>query len=358
MKFNILIIIFIISLFLPTNLLLNSVYAEENMKEFTFFSRPIGLTWINGEFIVSSNKDGNTHLLTVSKDGLTIKPFAPSLSGKGEMYFALSHGKVGFPEGYIYVSSGNSIYEIDPTGNEVRLFSTPFEEMGLGYIAFDTIGTWGNLLYAVNYNGLLWSIDSDGTATLVLDLGNDLLPESIDFATEDFGDFGGDMLIALEMDGKVIAISDENPDQIVVLLEFDDESPERVLTIPPESDLFVAQYDKNSVVKLSADVFSNYVGGLVVITEGEYGEQGSITVLEADGNVIEIITIVEGIDNIHFEGAVFVSSTSTENISNITSVEIIQIYTQTDIMLIGLTIFAVLIFVVVVIRNQKKPKLS
>lgn len=354
MKFNIFIIIFIISLFLPTTLFLNSVYADVNMEEFTFFSRPIGLTWINGEFIVSSNKDGNTHLLTVSKDGLTIKPFAPSFSGKGEMYFALSHGKVGFPEGYIYVSSGNSIYEVDPTGNEVRLFSTPFEEMGLGYIAFDTTGTWGNLLYAVNYNGLLWSIDSDGTATLVLDLGNDLLPESIDFAPEDFGDFGGDMLIALEMDGKVIALSDENPDQIVVLIEFDDESPERVLVIPPESDLFVAQYDKNSVVKLSADVFSNYVGGLVVITEGEYGEQGSITVLKADGNVIEIITIVEGIDNIHFEGAVFVS---TNDLETIIIVETIQTYTQTDILLISFSVVAVLVFMVVVIKIRKKPKL-
>lgn len=353
MKFNVCTIFFILFLFFTSTILLTTVYGEISMDEFTSFNKPVGLAWINGEFIVSS-QNGDTHLLKVSRDGQTIEPFAPSFSGEGEVYIALSHGKAGFPEGYIYVSSGNSIYEIDSSGNEVRLFSTPFEAMGLGYIAFDTIGTWNNLLYAVNFNGLLWAIDSNGDATLVLDLGNDLLPESIDVAPIDFGDFGGDLLIALEMDRKIIAISDENLSQITVLLEFDGESPERVLVIPAESDLFIAKYEENSVVKLSANLFSNYVGGLVVITEGEYGEEGSITFLEADENVIVVTPVVGGIENPHFEGAVFVSTTVIETI---TIVENISTLTQTDMILIGFSIITVLVLIVVVIRIRKKPKL-
>jgi hypothetical protein len=37
-----------------------------------------------------------------------------------------------------------------------------------------------------------------------------------------------------------------------------------------------------------------------VITEGEYGKQGSITLLQADDGVITIIKMSEGIENPHF----------------------------------------------------------
>ena len=345
-------ILFITILFFPVVFLIGPVFAEVNMEEFSSFNKPVGLAWTNGAFIVSS-RNGDTHLLKVSRDGQTIEPFAPSFSGEGEVYFAISKGKSGFPEGYIYVSSGNSIYKIDPTGNEVTLFSTPFEQMGLGYIAFDTVGSWGNLLYAVNFNGLLWSIDSEGNANLVLDLGNDLLPESIDFAPLDFGGYGGDMLIALEMDRKVIAISDEDPGQVTVLIEFVDESPERVLVIPADSDLYIAKYDENLVVKLAAGYFSGYEGGIVVITEGEYGERGSITILEADGNVIVVTKVAESTDNPHFEGAVFVNPTIFETVTATTTV---QAFSQTSILFVVFSIIAVIALTVVFVRGRKSPK--
>ncbi|MDP7657838.1 MAG: hypothetical protein QF812_01340 [Nitrososphaerales archaeon] len=352
MKIMLFTMFFIVLLSFPAALLVHPAFAEVNMEEFVSFNNPVGLAWINGSFIVSST-NGDTHLLKISRDGQTIEPFAPIFSGEGEVYIAISPGKAGFPEGYLYVSSGNSIYEIDPSGNEVRLFSKPYEEMGLGHIAFDTVGTWGNLLYAVNYNGLLWSIDSDGNANLVVDLGNDLLPESIDFAPLDFGDFGGDMLIALEMGRKVIAMSDEDPGQATILIEFDDESPERVLVIPAESDLYIAKKDENLVVKIASGYFSSHQGGLVVITEGEYGEHGSITILEADGKVIVITKIAENLENPHFEGAVFVNPTVFETVTAVTTV---QDFDQTSILVLGISIVAVVALAVVLIRGQRYSK--
>ena len=352
MKIMLFTVFFIIILFFPVTLLVNPTFAEVDMEEFTSFNKPVGLAWTNGSFIVSS-RNGDTHLLKISLDGQTIEPFAPSFSGEGEVYFAISSGKSGFPEGYIYASSGNSIYEIDPSGNEVKLFSTPYEQMGLGYIAFDTVGTWGNLLYAINYNGLLWSIDSDGNANLVLDLGNDLLPEHIDFAPLDFGDFGGDMIVALEMGRRVITLSADDPSKATVLIEFTDESPERVLVIPADSDLYIAKYDENLVVKLAAGYFSGYEGGIVVITEGEYGERGSITILEADGNVIVVTKVAEGTVNPHFEGAVFVNPTIFETVTATTT---IQAFSQTSILFVVFSIIAVIALTVVFVRGRKSSK--
>jgi hypothetical protein len=184
-------------------------------------------------------------------------------------------------------------------------------------------------------------------------LGNDLLPEHIDFAPLDFGDFGGDMIVALEMARKVIALSDEDPSEATVLIEYPDESPERVIVIPAKSDLYIAKYDENLVVKLAASYFSDYEGGIVVITEGEYGEKGSITILEADGNVIVITKVAENIENPHFEGAVFVNPTIFETVTAVTTV---QAFDQTSILLVVFSIIAVVALAVVLVRGRQSPK--
>ncbi|MFQ6134383.1 MAG: hypothetical protein ACE5KU_01020 [Nitrososphaerales archaeon] len=344
--------IFIVLLIFLALFQIGPVYAEVEMEDFATFNKPVGLAWTSSGFIASSRND-ETKLVTISLDGKTVEPFAPSFSGEGEVYIAISHGKAGFPEEYIYVSSGNSIYKIDPSGSDVKLFSTPFEEMGLGYIAFDTVGTWDHLLYAVNYNGLLWAIDSGGNANLIVDLGNDLLPESIAVAPEDFGDFGGDLIISLEMGRKVIAISDEDPSQVTVLAEFPGESPERVLVIPADSNLYLAKYEENVVVKIPAGHFSGYVGGLVVITEGEAGEPGSITLLQADEGVITIVKMAEGIENPHFEGAVFVPVTAT---STVTTVMTVQAFSLNALLIIGVTVVAVVILAVVFVMRRRGRK--
>jgi DNA-binding beta-propeller fold protein YncE len=333
-----------------TLLQFNTVFAEVEMNNFTSFNKPVGLAWIDDHFLAST-RNGDTRLITVSADGERKEPFAPEFSGAGEVYIALSHGKAGFPEDYIYVSSGNSIYEIDPEGNNVRLFSTPFEDMGLGYIAFDTVGTWGNLLYAVNFNGLLWSVDSNGNAELIINMGDHLLPEHILVAPEDFGDFGGDLIISLEMDRKIVAISPEDTSTVIVLAEYPEESPERILLIPSENNLYLAKMDQNIVVEITANQFSPYTNGLVVITEGEYGERGSISVLQAEGNTIIKTILTEGEENPHYEGAVFVP---IEALAAATSKPFYQNLSTTDILVIALLIVSIIILLTVLLSKRRK----
>src|SRR5437879_2487405 len=127
-----------------------------------------GMTWDGKEFIASYGIS-NVPLINVSLDGQKVTPFAPKFVGKDECYAAVSQGKAGFPAGYLYVNFDPSIYQIDPTGSSVTVFSTPPGSSRIAYVAFDTVGTWGYALFALDDNGLLWSIKSDGTAKV---LGN------------------------------------------------------------------------------------------------------------------------------------------------------------------------------------------
>jgi len=346
-------IIIVAAIFLSSLLQAGPVQAQEvNMEKFVSLTKPVGLTWVDGSFIASSREGNITKLVKISLDG-KIEPFAPSFKGEGEVYIAVSPGKAGFPQGYLYVLSGNSIYEIDPSGSKIRFFSKPLATMGLGYIAFDTVGTWGNLLYAVNFNGPLWKINSNGNATLVADLGNDLLPESIAFAPKDFGSYGGDMIVSLEMGRKVIALSQGNPLRATVLVEFRGESPERVLVVPPDSDLYVAKYDENSIVKVSANHFSGYNGSLVVLTEGEAGEKGSITLLKANGTTIEVAKMVEGLPNPHFEGAEFVPLHPAKTVTELTTV---QNLSTGDFSVLSIMAVALVILAGVFIWTRRHPR--
>jgi hypothetical protein len=323
------------------------------MDEFASLNQPVGLVWTDAGFIASFREGDETKLVRISVDGKTIEPVAPSFTGEGEVYIAVSSGKAGFPEGYLYVSSGNSIYVIDPSGNDVRLFSTPFEAMGLGYIVFDTVGTWGNLLYAVNYNGLLWRIDSNGNADLVIDLGNDLLPEHILVLPEDFGSFEGDLLVSLEMGRKIIAISNDDISRATVLAEFPEESPERVLIVPSESNLYLAKYEENVIVRIPAYRFNGYEGWLAVVTEGEAGENGSITLMKAEDQIITIIKMADGMASPHFEGATFVPMSAIQTVTQMTTV---QTLSTSDLAVLGGMAAAITVLIFVFVQKRHRPK--
>ncbi len=345
-------IIIVVTVIAASLLQATPVQAQVNMEKFVTITKPVGLTWVDGSFIASSREGNITRLLKISLDG-KIEPFAPTFTGEGEVYIAVSPGTAGFPQGYLYVSSGNTIYEIDPSGSKVRPFSKPLETMGLGYIAFDTVGTWGGLLYAINFNGPLWRISSSGNATLVTDLGNDLLPESITFAPKDFGDYGEDMIISLEMGRKVIALSQGDPMRATVLVEFRAESPERVLVVPPDSDMYVAKYDENVIVKVAASHFSGYAGSLVVVTEGEAGEKGSITLLKANGTTIAIAKMVEDLPNPHFEGAAFVPLFPTRTVTEMLT---IQNFSMGDFSVLGVMVVTIVILAGVFLWTKRHRK--
>ncbi|MDA4128907.1 MAG: hypothetical protein OK422_05595 [Thaumarchaeota archaeon] len=298
----------VVALFLLATLPSVASSLAPTPTRFHVSSHVVGLVWTGHEFI-ASYRDGTTKLLRASGNGSTIEPFAPAFTGQGEVYIALSAGEAGFPSGYLYMSSGGSVYQADPQGKTVKSFSN-VSKSTLEFIAFDETGAWGHDLLALSASGEVWTIDSRGLPNLVTSLGDNLVPEGITVAPSTFGSYGGNLIVSLEARHSVIAISHDNPLANRTLATIPGEAPERVLVIPAGEALYVAKYDDGSVVGFGAGNFSSVVGSILMITEGESGQTGSLTVLTAAGNNVTASRIFEDHTSPHFEGAAFASSFS------------------------------------------------
>jgi hypothetical protein len=186
-------------------------------------------------------------------------------------------------------------------------------------VAFDTVGTWGYVLFALDDNGLLWSVTSDGTAKVIGNVSvfaNEqssrlgLKPEGIAVAPRSFGAYGGYLFVTLEGAGRILAVP-PNDTKVMPVVMMPGEEPERVLQIPAASDLYLAEFDTGARLRVPAANFSNYVGSLLVITEGENEPNGTLTVLQPAGNTITTTRIGAVTGRPHFEGASFVPTTAS-----------------------------------------------
>jgi len=281
-----------------------AVFSKAGVQSFASLPKPVSVTWTGSAFIASS-RDGITKLVNVGIDG-SVQPFATSFTGEGEVYVAVSPGQAGFPAGELFLCSGDSVYEVDPSGASSRLVSTPAKGTTINFLAFDGDGSWGFLLYALGTGGQLWAIDPSGRANLVTNLGAGLTPEGIAVAPPAFGKFAGDMLVSMEGSHSVVAIPRSDPSNFTTLANFPGEAPERVMLIPANSDLFLAKYDQGVIVRMNSSAFSSYAGSLLVITEGEAGQTGSINILKAAGSNVTVVKVFQDPASPHFEGAAFV----------------------------------------------------
>jgi hypothetical protein len=281
------------------------------MAPHTWIKSPVGLEFTGEFFLVSSTKDEIVTLKKIKYDGSRIEDFAQSFSSQGEVYIAISKGLGDFKDGYIYVNSVDKIIEISPDGSRISEFATPLPGNSVMYLAFDGEGFWDNNLIAVNGNGDVWEIDSDGATSFVASLGNDMFPESIVVAPADFGSLAGHILISEEWGNKISAISPTSDHKVSVLASFPDEPLERLIFVLPGSDLFINKYEENLMFKVSHVQLRDYVDSLLVISEGEYGAPASIyaiTPSEESSDEFIITTIEKDIIGPHFEGAVFVDA--------------------------------------------------
>ena len=290
------------------SLLLSSqaVLSKIEVEPIASLPKPVSVTW-TGSALIASSRDGATKLVKVGADG-SVQPFAASFSGQGEVYVAVSPGQAGFPAGDLFLCSGDSIYELDPAGTSSRLFSTPSAGTTITFLAFDSDGAWGFLLYALGAAGQLWAIDSNGHASLVTNLGNNLTPEGVAVAPPALGRYAGEMLVSLEGSHSIVAIPKGNPSNATTLATFPGEAPERIMVIPANSDLFLAKFDLGVIVRVNASAFAGHVGSLLVITEGEAGQRGSMSVVRAVGGNLTTTTLFQDTTSPHFEGASFVPS--------------------------------------------------
>ncbi|MDA4118014.1 MAG: hypothetical protein OK455_06690 [Thaumarchaeota archaeon] len=270
------------------------------------------LAWDGKEFIASYGENKSA-LLNVSLAGQRVIPFARNFSATKEAYVAISQGDAGFPKGYVYVSADLSIFEFTPTGSSWRVFSSPPGASRISYLAFDTVGTWGHLLFALDDNGLLWSINADGTAKVLENFSNfgqgqALKPEGIVVAPQSFGAFGGQLIITLQAATRVLAIPPNDTSKVVTIAQLPGEEPESVLAIPPNSDLYVAAWVNGTAYRMPAADLLRYVGSLIVVTEGELEPFSSFTILQATGDNVTKTRIATVSGSPHLEGASFVPS--------------------------------------------------
>ncbi len=105
-----------------------------------------------------------------------------------------------------------------------------------------------------------------------------------------------------------MAIPPNDTSKIITVFKFPNEAPERVQTIPPNSDLYVAKFVAGTVLSVPAASLSSYSGSLLVITEGDVEANGSISVLQAAGHNVTQTKIFTETDHPHFEAADFVPS--------------------------------------------------
>ncbi len=331
-------------------------YAALDLKSFTPLNKPTDIVW-TGDGLIAS-REGGTSLVMISADGKALKPFASSFTATGEVHLAVSHGKAGFPSGHVYAVSGKTVYQIDSSGGEVKTFSTPSDKADISFLTFDNVGRWGYLLYAVSSDGLVWSINSDGKPNLVVSIGEGL-PRGITVAPTEFGKFGGDLIVTLAKGRKVLAISHEDPKRATVIMEFKEETPEAVLPIPSNSDLYLVKQSENAIVTTPSYQISPYAGGIVVITKGGAGEQGSITVLKTQGDVISITKLAENLVNPSFGGAAF-APTDIAQRTTVTAVTTLTTVVQgtafTDYAVIGVMAIALLVLAAVFMRTQSRRK--
>ncbi len=317
------------------------VFSKVDVQSFASLPKPVSVTWTGSAFIASS-RDGITKLVKVGTNG-SVQPFATSFTGEGEVYVAVSPGEAGFPAGELFLCSGDSIYVVDSSGASAKLFSTPAKGTTINFLTFDSDGPWGFLLYALGTGGQLWAIDSNGRASLVTKLGDNLTPEGIAVAPPAFGKFAGDMLVSMESSHNVVAIPRSNSSNFTTLANFPGEAPERVMLIPANSDLFLAKYDQGVIVRLNSSAFSGYASSLLVITEGEAGQTGSINVLKAAGSNVTVTRVFQDPASPHFEGAAFVpAQLATAVITTSTGVNTSTLY-------VGLATAAVAVVVAVVL---------
>jgi hypothetical protein len=301
----------VLALMVAILFLVQSNIGSASGQTFPVASHLVALQWTGSSFI-SSYRDGATQLLNVSADGRTIKPFAPSFVGQAEVYVALSPGRAEFPPGDLYLCSNDSIYSVGPNGENQALFARIAGQL-IEYIAFDYTGQWGYDLFALTGDGNVWAIGSGGAVTNVSSLGNNLMPEGVTVAPAGFGAYGGDLIVSMENNHEVVAISMATH-QNKTLAVFPGEAPERVLAIPGgDLDLYVAKYDQGVIERFGSGNFSGYSGSILVVTEGENGQTGSIDVLTAAGSNITVTRIFSEPGSPHFEGATFAPAAGTSS---------------------------------------------
>lgn len=198
-----------------------------------YAGNPIMFAPIDGSIAVAASPDrllvltylDNPRVIYEVESAGTITPFATLpvrdiVYQEDDIHFAPDVGD--WPAGYVFVTQGEQVYKIDPTGSSVTLFATlPIHVGGIvfdkvGSFGYDMLLTGGDKIFRVSPTGTVSMVGGFGTAT-----------EGPDVAPMDFGPYGG-WAFAGNNNGYVMAMSPTGETAMVFLYD----SAERVHFVP------------------------------------------------------------------------------------------------------------------------------
>jgi len=237
---------------------------------FATLGKPVGVAATANALLVTQAQR-NTVKAIDSSGNVTLFATLPTTGTSIEPYIAVSSGMGGFPAGKVYVVVRQKIFQISPNGSNVKLFKKILGlSSGNNGITFDTVGTFGFNMIITDRRGPVWTVTSSGVATQIVDVMAQIEGPAV--APSTFGAFGGQLLIASEFTGTVIAIA---PTTFTISTVGSWASAEGVDIIPSTvcefgasgGAYFVAMEDENRIVKFPALDFAGLDGQALATSE-------------------------------------------------------------------------------------------
>ena len=242
--------------------------------------QPVGFSFAGNKFVGTILGDGTGRLYSTDLTGNSIAPFGGTVSlvaGHGqEHYVSSSIGLGGFPNGDIYVASGNNIQHITNAGvADPGLFVTGSAGLNglVRGITFDAFGTFGNQMIVTTDTGFVYTINSAGTATNIASTGEDT--EGLDVAPvgpgAHWGGLNGALFVASENSGTIRAIK---PVSFAVTTVGTIPSAEQLDFVPlnlgasgsPLEGMYSANYP-NNVLKAPYTDFTTMIDDVIITGE-------------------------------------------------------------------------------------------
>lgn len=110
--------------------------------------------------------------------------------------------------GSLFDIQEGQLFLIGAHGHKISLFATiatnpdPAVDFGL---TWDSVGSFGHDLIVTSSSGRVWTVNQTGVVTLIANVATHIEGPAV--APSSFGDYGGDLLVAAQPLGEVLAIS-------------------------------------------------------------------------------------------------------------------------------------------------------
>jgi len=238
----------------------------------------IAFNYAGNKFVGTVYFDNQLYTTNLAGGAVTVfgTPLPESSSSVGEVVVGASLGQSGFPLGNIYAGSGadGKIYQYANSGGAPALFATLPPAAGqVRQIFFDPGSTFGGNMIVATTTGNIYVVNSAGTPTLLVNVGEDT--EGLDIAPSTFGPYAGDLMVSSELSGSLRFIT---PAGVIATTVSGLPTAETVSTIPLNLDLsnplegfYVANYSQDVQFASAGQFISQGILGTTIVTSESGG---------------------------------------------------------------------------------------